>query len=525
MPFRSDSIAAAVALAAVILAAVFVLERVQNTPVPAAVPAIDPWAPVPAAPPPPDAAPAAPPPVELLHTVASTVAVSSTVDNTAILPEHLVDGDPETAWNSRTGDTVGAWIAFRVPREVHVDRVRMSVGFTHRGPQGDLFTMNRRIQEVRVFRAGTAILDKRLDPGSRSLQELPIDAPGGDFRIEVTELVPGTEATWREVCVSELEVWGTLPGSLKPVPQQPTVRVGSLDLRPSLGIRASGGATALPLAIAAGGWAYLGREDVDPGRGAVRTEQTHRAPASGDVVGLDLRRAADPAALPRRYHAARGLPVVVYGARFEPLCEGVLGDLEIAVQARVDELRAVARPSDDDLASDSWAPPYSIVARLDAACADAAHWIRGAELPPLPPVVTGLLPDGLAPAIEAAFHAQLSGDLNDVAWDAAKSPAIVYVPPATRRGHGYVSASFSINDCAAGEVARWGLWETSGKAPPNLIAGPEPYDAIEGAVDIDGDGVREIVTDMGEIADGGYIPWIQDLHGTQPPGLGCDGSD
>src|SRR5262249_10093321 len=153
---------------------VAVIERVMLTAVPAAQ-ALDPGAPVPAAAAPLDAAPAAPQPVELLHAVPSTVAVSSTVDNAAILPEHLVDRDLETAWNSRTGDAA-AWIAFRVPREVHVDRIRMSAGFTHRGPQGDLFTMNQRIAQVRVSRAGTVLLEKRLDPGSRNLQELPVAA-------------------------------------------------------------------------------------------------------------------------------------------------------------------------------------------------------------------------------------------------------------------------------------------------------------------------------------------------------------
>lgn len=318
-------------------------------------------------------------------------------------------------------------------------------------------------------------------------------------------------------------MWGTLPIWMTPALQQPTVRVGSLDLRPALGIRASGGASALPLAIAAGGWAYLGREDVDPGRGAVRAEQTYRSRASGDVVGLELHRAVDPAALPRRYRAARQLRVVVYGAHFEPLCEGVLGGLEVAVQAPIDEARVIATLSVDDLAN-AWTSPYSVVAKIDAACADTGHWVRGADLPPLPDLVTQPPPDSVEQAIDAAYHALWSDELGEqAAREAARSTTTVYVPPATRRGHGYISASSWINDCAVGEVALWGLWETSGKAPPNRIVGPAPYDVLHGAVDIDGDGVPEILTDMGEIADGGYIPWIKDLHGTEPRGLGCDG--
>jgi hypothetical protein len=154
--------------------------------------------------------------------------VSSTVDNPKILPAHLVDGDPATAWNSRTNDLVGAWIAFRVPREVHVDQIRMSAGFTHTDAVGDLFTMNPRIQRVRVSRDGVVVLEQRLDPGSRKLQELAVDAAGGDFRIEVTEIVRGSKRSWREVCVSELEVWGTVPSTMPVGATTPAVRVGSL---------------------------------------------------------------------------------------------------------------------------------------------------------------------------------------------------------------------------------------------------------------------------------------------------------
>jgi hypothetical protein len=183
-----------------------------------------------------DGAPPAPRPpaqvarVELLHAVPATVAVSSTVDNPKILPAHLVDGDPATAWNSRTGDLVGAWIAFRVPRDVHVDQIRMSAGFTHTDADGDLFTKNPRIQRVRVSRDGVVVLDQRLDPESRKLQELAVDAAGGDFRIEVTEIMRGSKRTWREVCVSELEVWGTVPSTMPVGATTPTVRVGSLGV-------------------------------------------------------------------------------------------------------------------------------------------------------------------------------------------------------------------------------------------------------------------------------------------------------
>ena len=54
------------------------------------------------------------PAVELLHLAGAKVAVSSTVANAKLPPTALVDGDLKTAWNSRTGDLRGAWIAIRV---------------------------------------------------------------------------------------------------------------------------------------------------------------------------------------------------------------------------------------------------------------------------------------------------------------------------------------------------------------------------------------------------------------------------
>lgn len=129
--------------------------------------------------------------VELLHRAGAKVTVSSVVVNPKIHPGDLIDGDRGTAWNSRTGELDGAWIAFRVPAGAHVTRIAMTVGFTGKGPEGDYFVMNRRIREVRVTRDGDKPRRFVLDPASRELQSLPVDGPAGDYRIEVVATVPG----------------------------------------------------------------------------------------------------------------------------------------------------------------------------------------------------------------------------------------------------------------------------------------------------------------------------------------------
>lgn len=172
--------------------------------------------------------------VELLHQPGAKVAVSSVVANPKLHARDLVDGKLATAWNSRTGDLQGAWIEVRVPRDARIQRMRMTAGFTATGAEGDYFTMNPRVREVRVVRNGADgdYGHFTLDTSSRALQDLAIDTSGGDLRIEITGVVPGTRKTWREVCVSELEVWGTLPGGAsEPLP--PDVVVGSLDASPN----------------------------------------------------------------------------------------------------------------------------------------------------------------------------------------------------------------------------------------------------------------------------------------------------
>jgi hypothetical protein len=452
--------------------------------------------------------------------VDSTVAVSSTVANARIVPEHLVDGDPATAWNSRTGDLVGAWIAIRLPPAAHVDVIKIAAGFTQVDKKADLFTMNPRIRKVRVSRNGKPLLDKQLDIESRALQDLPVDAPGGDFRIEVLEIAPGSRPSWREICVSELEVWGTPPPGTPATRTTPTVRVGSLDRTTVLGLRRTKDGPTLPLAVATGGWVYLGFEDADPGSGDLRVESAFHEHA-GPVIGYDLRRAIDPKALPPRYRGAQGMKVAVLDASFSAKCDGVLETIEVAVEGDLDPFPS-HDPSDAERAAAQrkiWQPPFAIAARLKAPCLDRAAWARSSELPAIAHPASEEPPAWLAAAARNAFRELAAGSLTKEQAKLARSPLLRYVPAGT--GHpAYVSASVHIDLCHPGEFGAWGLWRVDRK---QLTLVTDAHDDLAGAVDIDGDGKDEVITWRGEITGDGYLGWWQDLTPFMPAGLGCDG--
>src|ERR1700733_3791548 len=138
----------------------------------------------------------------LLKTADARIAVSSLVRSPNASPNDLVSGPAITAWNGKTGDLVGGWIAFRVPKESTVRTVLLTAGFDRVEPDGrDLFTMKHRITRLRIFRDGAALRDVDLDPNVRAVQRISIDAPGGDYRLEVLATLPGTNAAWRELAV------------------------------------------------------------------------------------------------------------------------------------------------------------------------------------------------------------------------------------------------------------------------------------------------------------------------------------
>lgn len=168
--------------------------------------------------------------VDLLFATPAVIAVSSKVRNPRDYPEHLIDRKPETAWNGRTGDLVGGWIAFRVPKDAFVDHLLLTIGFDHVASDGvDLFTTNHRIKRVRLLRDGAVLREHTFDVNQRKAQTVAIGQPGGEYKIEVLETVPGTKRNWRELTVSELHVMGTAKEITRELGGQPRVLVGSLD--------------------------------------------------------------------------------------------------------------------------------------------------------------------------------------------------------------------------------------------------------------------------------------------------------
>ena len=158
------------------------------------------------------------PEVDLIHHLGLVVRVSSTVGNGRDLPGHLIDGDPGTAWSSRTGELAGARIEVDVPADATDTAVALTPGFTRTTPQ-DLFRMNPRVARVEVLRDGARVREFALDVDRPVLQSIPVDGRGGRWGVRVLATVPGTRATWRELSVSEFRVMGRAPRRGRGAPQ------------------------------------------------------------------------------------------------------------------------------------------------------------------------------------------------------------------------------------------------------------------------------------------------------------------
>ena len=168
-----------------------------------------------------------PAPVDLLHAVGTELAVSSAYRDQGAQVARLVDGDPTTAWNSRTGDLAGAWIEVRLPADAQVTGIALVPGFARPGGATDLFTGNHRVARIRVLREGVEVGTYPVAHDAPALATIPLTGAGGVWRIELAALTPGSRADWREACVSELQILGRAP-SMAPGTRTPRTAVGAL---------------------------------------------------------------------------------------------------------------------------------------------------------------------------------------------------------------------------------------------------------------------------------------------------------
>jgi hypothetical protein len=164
---------------------------------------------------------------EILHSVPSKGTVSSVARKSSLQASSLVDGDFDTAWNSRSGETTGVQISFEVPEWVFINVISMTVGFTSSNEKGDLFILNHRIRKISVRHNGDDIGIFDLDPNKRELQDIPVNRGGGKYVIQVIDTVRGDRPDWHEICISELQVWGALPKGHQAVAQQPALAVAA----------------------------------------------------------------------------------------------------------------------------------------------------------------------------------------------------------------------------------------------------------------------------------------------------------
>jgi hypothetical protein len=167
--------------------------------------------------------------VDLLREVHAEIVVSSVASPGMSGASRMVDGRMETAWNSASGDLVGAFIAVKLPDDAEVTSIHLIPGFIRNYQGQDLWTANHRIRKVRVTRNGEVVVPEHaFDLDSTELQSIPARGGGGLWRIEVLEVEPGTNRSWTEACVTELVFRGYAGSDRAPRPDGPLARVATL---------------------------------------------------------------------------------------------------------------------------------------------------------------------------------------------------------------------------------------------------------------------------------------------------------
>jgi hypothetical protein len=97
---------------------------------------------------------------------------------------------------------VGAWVAFSLPWDVQVRRVKLGL------PQaeGKRRRATAAVRRLQLSREGAVVAELDVAPGREPFVEWSVEERGGLFTVEVLEVARG--AKMRQIGFSELEVWG-----------------------------------------------------------------------------------------------------------------------------------------------------------------------------------------------------------------------------------------------------------------------------------------------------------------------------
>ena len=219
-------------------------------------------------------------PVNLLTAVPAQVVVSSVSSPGMSGPSRMVDGRLDTAWNSRSGDLVGAWVAVSLPADAQVTGLRLVPGYLRNYQGVEQWERNHRIRRIAVWHDGAPVGEFDLDPSRPEAQAIAVSGGGGLWRIEVRETVAGSVARYQEACITELEVLGTPGGTRLPAPAAPQARVATIA-GDGAGPRVAGaGRTRTSTYALAESYGGIATGEVDPGEAAVLplVQQSHVAP-------------------------------------------------------------------------------------------------------------------------------------------------------------------------------------------------------------------------------------------------------
>jgi hypothetical protein len=118
-------------------------------------------------------------------------------------PEHLLDGDPSTAWvvPAPQGDEA-PWVDLQLAESAPVTRIVLWNGYQ----RADRFDEYARVARLRLVVDGTALSADVLDRSGPQAIDLPSPLVTGELRLEIIEVHPG--ARYGDVALAGLQVLG-----------------------------------------------------------------------------------------------------------------------------------------------------------------------------------------------------------------------------------------------------------------------------------------------------------------------------